>query len=119
MSAHFFTATLFVDAPTLVAKMHATLTSHMITSMRFLNPNFALWALFELASLDELQKFLVIFVRFDCAPKLGTTFSSVKWNHTAETIMFLAGFTFELTVSRLVQYKGVLAVGGRTPAHIR
>lgn len=33
--------------------------------------------------------------------------------------MLPAGFTFELTVARLVKYKGVLAVRGRTPAHVR
>ena len=119
MAADFFTATLFVDASTIVAEMHATLTSHMIASMRLLNPNFALRTLFELTTLNELQKLLVVFVCFDCAPKFSTTFPSVKWNHTAQTIMLLAGFTFELTVARLVKYKGVLAVRGRTPAHVR
>jgi len=84
-----------------------------------LNPNFALWTLFELTALNELQKLLVVFVCFNCAPEFRTTFPSVKWNHTAETIMLFAGFTLELSAARIVKNKGILAVGCRTPTHVR
>jgi hypothetical protein len=118
MPLDLFTPTLFVYAATLVAEMHATLASHMITPMRLLNPYFTLWTLFELAALYKLQELLVIFVRFDCAPELCTTFTRVEWDHAAETIMFLTGFTFKFTAVRLVKDKSILAVRCRTPTHV-
>lgn len=90
----------------------------MITSMRLLNPYFALGTLFKFASPYELQKLLIVFIGLNCAAEFSTTFTSVKRDHAAEAIMFFAGFTFKFTAVCLVKDKSILAVRRWTPTHI-
>jgi len=88
------TSTILVNSSTAIAKVHATVTFHVIAAVRFLHPYFTSGTLLEFATLYELYELFIIFISFKLAGKLCTAFSSVKRYHAFQTIVLPTRIAF-------------------------
>lgn len=81
-----------VTSSTIIAKLMSAPASHSTTAFDSLNPEFTLWALFELCASNKLFKFFIFLTIAIVDPILFTSHSFMVFAPAAQTVMFLANW---------------------------
>jgi len=116
LSIHSVAITSFVYPTAFITKMLPATASHVVTTVTFLDPNRALWTLFQFFANQKLLECQVIFVRI-LHLVLSAVFSNMKFASTIETIVFAATRTTKFIIL-LIKHKCILASRCRAPTQI-
>jgi hypothetical protein len=94
-SGLFETLAFHIDTSAFIAKLELALTSHVITSLTSLDPEFAFWTLLEFCPFGKLKEFLVLLTHSGAYFVLLACHVTMPIDSAVQAVFFLTLLAFK------------------------